>query len=182
MAWAALAIPIASALLGAAGNKKAGDASAAQAEAQTKQYYAAAGQSRAVAQRQAIEARRQAALINSRQQAVAAASGAGAADPTVVSLMTKARVAGEMDALTALYQGEQTARDLTYAGQLGLAAGEAAKSASQIGMASSILGGAGSLYGSVAGNGGLSSTSLTGSYTRPNAALRGTGGTLGGGV
>ena len=71
-----------------------------------------AGQAIAAGQMGAQEQRRQGALINSRAQALAAASGGGALDPTVVRIM--ANNAGEtaLRANIALYQGEEQARQL----------------------------------------------------------------------
>jgi hypothetical protein len=71
-----------------------------------------AKQERASAQRAAIEQRRKARLVQSRQQAVAAASGAGVSDPTVVDIMGDTEAEGEYRALTELYQGEERARGL----------------------------------------------------------------------
>lgn len=71
-----------------------------------------AGQERASAQRLAIEQRRQAELLSSRALAVAAASGAGVDDPTVLNIMANIAGEGEYRALTALYEGEEEARGL----------------------------------------------------------------------
>ena len=76
------------------------------------QYNQAAGQERASSQRAAIEARRQGRLKQSRAVAVAAASGAGASDPTVMNIIADLAGEGEYNALTALYNGEESARGL----------------------------------------------------------------------
>lgn len=58
----------------------------------------------------AQEALRQGRLQESRALAVAAASGGGAADPTVIKRMADLRGEGEFNALSALYEGESAAR------------------------------------------------------------------------
>lgn len=87
------------------------------ANSEAKQYRAAAdqldvqaGQTRAMSQRDAYEQRRQAKLVQSRGIAVAAASGAGADDPTVVNQIADIGGEGEYRALTALYNGETQAQ------------------------------------------------------------------------
>lgn len=69
----------------------------------------------AESQREAIRAKREARYIASRAKAVAAASGGGADDPTVVDLMSGIEAEGELNALNALYSGTTKAK--TYRGQ-----------------------------------------------------------------
>lgn len=71
-----------------------------------------AGQAMAAAQRDAYSVEREAEYTASHALAVAAASGGGASDPTVVSLM--ARNAAEMAyrKQLALYEGQETARSM----------------------------------------------------------------------
>lgn len=71
-----------------------------------------AGISIALAQRQAAEERRQGDIAASRALAVAAASGAGVSDPTIVRLLTSAKGEGAYRAEVALYEGEERARQL----------------------------------------------------------------------
>jgi len=71
-----------------------------------------AGQVIAVSQRAALEERRQGRLMASRALAVAAASGAGASDPTVVNLIAGAEGEAALRAGYALYEGEDRARQL----------------------------------------------------------------------
>lgn len=65
-----------------------------------------ASDARAVSQREAIEQRRRAELAQSRALAVAAASGAGALDGSVLDLMGDIGAEGDLNARTALYSGE----------------------------------------------------------------------------
>jgi hypothetical protein len=105
-------LELVAAAIGAAGSiasgiaqKNAADYQAEQQEAQGKEEFAAS-------QRDADAKRREARIVQSRQQAVAAASGAGAGDPTIIRLMTQTAGQGEYNAQTALYTGEQRKRGL----------------------------------------------------------------------
>ena len=66
----------------------------------------------AIAQRKAMESRRQKDLVLSRQRAVAAASGGGATDPTVMSIMGQTEKQGEYNALMDMYNGRTMRADL----------------------------------------------------------------------
>lgn len=59
----------------------------------------------AVAQRDAERRRRETNLLISRQQAVASASGAGASDPSVKSVMEKTQAEGDYNAQLDMYNG-----------------------------------------------------------------------------
>jgi hypothetical protein len=71
-----------------------------------------AGQERASSQRKADEERKQKVYAESRSQALAAASGGGAADPTVVDTTGQLEQEGKYRELNALYEGEDRARGL----------------------------------------------------------------------
>jgi hypothetical protein len=73
-----------------------------------------AKEERAASQRDAIEKRKEAAFVQSRQQALAAASGGGAGTdaPTIMKLMASTAGQGEYNAQAALYGGENRARGL----------------------------------------------------------------------
>lgn len=108
------ALPIALAVAGtamSAGGTILGaknEASALTSEAD--QLDAQAGVYRASSQREAMEQRRQATLTGSRALTLAAASGGGASDPTVMNILANISGEGEYRALTALYDGEEKAR------------------------------------------------------------------------
>ena len=120
-----------------------------------------AGQERAAAQRGAIEQQRQGRLVGSRAQAISAASGGGALDPSIVNLMGDLGSEADFRAATALYQGEDTARGLEYsavlqraagqgdlyAGEVYRRAGEAARNRSYLSAAGNVVGAAGKMYG-----------------------------------
>lgn len=71
-----------------------------------------AGNVIAISQREAQEKLRLSRLMASRSLAVAAASGGGVTDPTVVHLLSLTRGEGAYQANVALYEGEAKARQL----------------------------------------------------------------------
>lgn len=83
---------------------------AAQFEAEQAQRQA--GDILAISQRQAIEERRQGEYAASRALAVAAASGGGVSDPTIVNLISRTKGEATYRSSVALYQGEAKARQL----------------------------------------------------------------------
>jgi hypothetical protein len=105
---------------------------AQQQEAQGKEDFAAS-------QRQAEQQRKEAQLVQSRQQALAAASGAGAQDPTIVRLMSQTAGQGELNAQSSLYTGEQQKRGL-------FDQAKGTRMTGQANMIGSFLGGAGDLF------------------------------------
>lgn len=80
------------------------------AKEEAKQLERRAGSERASSQRSAAEQKREARLVQSRALALAASSGAGASDPTIVNMMADIEGEGEYRALTELYVGEERAR------------------------------------------------------------------------
>lgn len=71
-----------------------------------------AGQAEAASQRQAFDVDRQTQFVTSRALALAAGSGAGASDPTVVNLIARDAGQGAYEKAVALYQGADRARML----------------------------------------------------------------------
>lgn len=153
-------LSIAGTLVSALGTIAAGsaaaDAGARQQQAmefRAKQEEQQAQESRAVAQRQALEKRREGTLLLSKLQARAAASGGGAADPTILGIASDISGRSEYDALFDMYKGENRARGLEdsavasrMSGAAALAEGNARRSASLFSAAGTIIGGAGSAY------------------------------------
>ena len=123
-----------------AGNeaKKAADTDAARLRS-------IAGMRRSESQRAAIEERRQARLKLSRARAVAASSGAGVSDPTVINLMGDIDAEGEYRFMSRLYEGEAEAQDLEYRAYVRKNEGQARRTAGRIGAITSVLGSASSL-------------------------------------
>lgn len=110
----AQAIPLAlmagSTILQAGGTIAGANAQAGQLKSEATQLDALAGTDRASAQRTGSEQKRQARLLQSRALAVAAASGGGASDPTVINILSRLEGEGEYRSLVALYEGEEVAR------------------------------------------------------------------------
>ena len=111
----AMMVPImavAGSLLSAKGARDAGKAQQKQYKFQAKQLEQQAGQTLAASQRDAMEQRREAGLIGSRALALAAASGGGASDPSIMKLLSDIKGEGAYRASVALYQGEDKAQQL----------------------------------------------------------------------
>lgn len=152
---------VAGGALSAGGTIIGGQAAAAAGEAgqQAKNFEAtqldqAAQESRAASQRTALEDRRKSRLLASTLQARAAASGGGADDQTVVGLGRDIAGRGEYEALTSMYTGENRARGLQdqavgarMTGEALRAEGRAKRNASYLSAAGTIVGSAGSAYG-----------------------------------
>jgi len=120
---------------------------AAAREFQAKQLEVRAGQERAAAQRRFLEQRRRGRLLQSSLQARAAASGAGATDPTVNKLATGIESEADYLARTALFEGEEAGRALEsgaalrrFEGAEALRAGRARRKASQRSAVTTLLG------------------------------------------
>lgn len=113
-----------------------------------------ATQATAGSQREAATQKLETDYLVSRQLALAGASGAGASDPTIVNLIAQTRGIGSYKAATALYQGEEQARQLRLQGAAAMFEGESAAQdmglrAKSYRLASygSLLSGAGQAYG-----------------------------------
>lgn len=111
------------------------------------------GQAEAIAQRKARADNLNTELITSRQLAVAAASGGGASDPTIINLIAKTNAVGAMRSAIDLYEGEEQNRQLRlqaaakrYEGDLGVQASESKASAYETQGTASLLSGFGSLF------------------------------------
>jgi hypothetical protein len=107
---------------------------AAQMEERGKEEFAAS-------QREAQERRKEGELINSRTQALAAASGAGADAPTIVRLMTDTAGEAEYNAQTDLYGGKQRRAGLRDSAAARRAEGQASLMGSFFDAAGTAIGG-----------------------------------------
>jgi len=139
--------------------KAAEDAAALQAEQLRRQ----ANDERALAQQEAANKRRELRYMQSRAQAVAAASGAGAADPTVADLMGDLEEVGEYEALGSLWAGESRARQSEYAAKVARYEGKVAKKKARTQALTTIMSSALSMYnkfGAPAGAGGTKGLSM----------------------
>lgn len=132
-------------ILGAKAESKALRGEAVQLEAQ-------AGQDRASSQRSAIENRRQSRLLQSRALALAAASGGGASDPTVVNILSRLEGEGEYRALVSLYEGEEAARSKLMQAAARRKEAKNVKTAGYLGAGAKILEAGATMYGRFGGS------------------------------
>lgn len=131
-------LSLASTILGFAGKWQEGSDAKAAAEYRAAQLEQQAGQSRAAAQRKAIEQRRQAALTGSRLQALA-----GADAPELAMGIAGE---GEYRALSSLYEGEDRAVGLEQAAEAERYTGRQKQKAAQFGAATGLLSQGTTLY------------------------------------
>jgi hypothetical protein len=158
---ASMGLTAAGTAVSAMGTIAGGNAAAEAGERQQEAYYyrakqeeQAAQESRASAQRAALEKRREGRFLQSKLQARAAASGAGADDPTVLDLAAGIAQRSEYDALFDMYRGENRARGLEDQAKGSRMTGDAErieginrKKASRIQAIGTIIGGASSMAG-----------------------------------
>jgi hypothetical protein len=98
--------------LSAVGTVAGGVAAKNQAEAQAQAAERQANEVQAASQREAIQRSREAKLLISRQTALAAASGGGAADPSILTNAGNIAARGKFNADSALYEGSAAAAGL----------------------------------------------------------------------
>lgn len=134
---------IAGTVVSTLGQIQAGNAARKSANFQAAQMNQQAGQERATGQRAAIEQRRTARLASSRATALAAASGGGATDPTILNILGDIHTEGEYNALSALFGGEERARGLEMGAAAKVVEGKSAKQASIISAGSTLSTGIG---------------------------------------
>ncbi len=137
----ALIAGIAGAGVSAAGSIAQGNAADEAAQATAAAAERRAGEERAAATREAARRAQQESLLLSRQQAVAASSGAGATDGTVLNLMEGIAQEGQYQRDIAIYQGESKAVNLEDEAALARWKGKQARTAGYIGAGSSVLSG-----------------------------------------
>jgi hypothetical protein len=141
-----LALTVAGTALGAGSTIIGANAEAKDLRQQAAQLEAQAGLERATSQRTAMEEKRQARLASSRAQALAAASGGGVDDPTVVNIMAGIEGEGEYRALSALYEGDQSALGMEAEAAARRKGAKATKRAGLVKAAGTILSSGASLF------------------------------------
>ena len=117
-------------LFSAYGAIQAGEAAAQEGEATAAQLITNAGQERASGQFAAAEELRKSDLMMSRMLAVAAASGGGVSDPTVVKIAGGIAQEGALAAATRRYTSESSARGMEAQADAARRTGQARKRAS----------------------------------------------------
>lgn len=143
------AVLIAAAVISAYSSVKAGNAKKKAADDQATILRENADATRAVSQRAAAEEKRNKELAYSRGLAVAAASGGGVDDPTVVNILSDINAEGQYRILSRLYSGESAALDMESQASIIQKEGRAARTAGKLKAASTLL----SAYGSMGGGG-----------------------------
>ena len=141
--------------MGAASSaKRAADRARMAAEIEAQQLTQQGGQAVAGSQREAWSERRKAELLASRGLAIAAASGGGAADPTVTKILANITGEGSYRAALALYAGEDRKRQLDfgaaarrYEGQSAVEAGSDTAAAYRTRALAGLATGSAGLYG-----------------------------------
>ncbi len=133
-------------LFTAYGQKKAGDAAEDAGKITAAELKRRADARRAAGTREAAEEQRNAELAYSRALLVAAASGAGVDDPTVVKLFADLQAEGDYRVLSRLYTAEDEAQGDEFASEVANREGRASKKLSRYGMASTALSGASTFY------------------------------------
>lgn len=131
--------------LSGVGTIAGGFAKNSEAQSERAQLIQNANNAQGAAQRQAYLDREKTKFIQGRQTAYAAASGAGASDPTVVNLEAETGREGEYAALTDLYNGKTSADAMRYQGAMTSYAGDQALTGSFVDAASTIGGGQSSI-------------------------------------
>ena len=142
----AQALMVAGSVAGAAGTILGAKSEAKGLKREADQLDVNAGQERAVSQRQAMDERRQGRLASSRALAVAAASGGGVDDPTIVNAMANLEGESEYRALTAMYEGNVRGDDLERQAKDRRREAKSVKTQSYFKAAGSILGAGSTLY------------------------------------
>ena len=122
---------------------RGGRAAAAEAEIEAKQLDASGREELAAGQREGFELDRETALLQSKQQSLAAASGGGAADPTVLDAMDDVQREGKYRRNLAIYGATQRSRGLHAQAGATRRTGQAALQGSKFAAAGTILGGLG---------------------------------------
>ena len=146
MGQALLPIAIAGTALSAYGERRAGQSAYKASKFEAAQLQQQAQEDLAVSQRKALEIDRQGRLRASKALAIAAASGAGATDPTVMNLMATYAGETEYEKMVALYEGESAAGYKSLLAESTRQTGRERKQAGRIAGLSTALSGGTSLY------------------------------------
>lgn len=158
--WVGPALQVGGSLLSAYGQRQKGadDASAGKQQQALAQYQAAQMRTNAIsaqasAQLSTHDIQRQQDYVTSRALAVAASSGGGASDPTVINLIARTAGEGAYRRSVALYEGNAKAQALNaqadateYGGALAVDNANKSKSAYDVAATTTMVKGAASLY------------------------------------
>lgn len=141
----------------------------AQSSAMRRALIAKGKEEEAAAQREALASKKKTDLVLSRGKAVAAASGAGAKDPTVMDVLDDVAAQGELDMLNKLYEGKMAMSDRRQQGYMARIQGKNARRAGYINAAGTIMSGASTLYSNYGGPGATSTVEVVDKSTSLNS-------------
>lgn len=125
--------------------KKAANFEASQLEAVAKQKEANAIATQAMAQRKALEAKREGEITQSRAQAVSAASGGGSLDESIVAIMQNLAKETDYRKRVSLYEGDVKAQEMQYSAALDKWSAGAKRQAGKAAAKSATIGAIGTL-------------------------------------
>jgi hypothetical protein len=140
-------LAIAAAGVSAAGTIAGGNSAAQAASYQARQLRMRARQAEAEGQQKAEQDRRESAYMQSRLRALAAASGAGATDKTVLDIMGRISNEGEYRALADLWLGSEQSAQLNQEAGAAQYSGKTAQQQSRIAAFGTMLQGGANAYG-----------------------------------
>lgn len=138
---------LAGTLMSANAERDAGKSEAMARQMEARALERKAAEDRAAAQREAIRRSKESELANSRAQALAAASGGGATDKTVLDLMAGAAEEGEYQTQAAIYEGESRGRGLESQAEIERFKAQRARKAGNMRANATLLSGASSFAG-----------------------------------
>lgn len=144
MAQLAMVAMIAGSAMQAAGTLAAGNAAEAEGAFQAQQLDIKAKEEVAASQREAMQKRKETDLVLSRQQALAASSGLGALDPTILDLAGDVAEEGAYHESLIRYGGQERAAGLKLQGQAARFSGKNAQRGSRWAAAGTLASGVGS--------------------------------------
>jgi hypothetical protein len=148
MAWLPLVLQVVGTAVTVMSAIKAGQAQKAMNDFEAEQLNAQGAHEKALADKQALEERRKAKLLESKATAQAVAGGATATDPGVLDITTDIAQEGEYNALMALWEGEERAKGRYTQAAAARMEGREAKRAAKTKAISTAISGAGSAYSS----------------------------------
>lgn len=166
-----------STVLSIVGQVQQGNAAKQSADFKAEQYAAQAQEAQAAASRKAADQIRMGGLMQSRAQAVGAASGGSATDPTVVNIEGNIAGQSEYNALTSLWSGDAEAAGLTNSANAERYSGDQAQQAGEFGAITTGLAGGASMFSKYGEPSPAANTNLL----TAGADINSSGGLIGGG-
>jgi hypothetical protein len=172
MAGIGAILGIASSVIGFAGAQSQAKFIEAQAKNEQQQLNRMSAEEKAVASRDAQAKSKETSLLLSRQQAVAAASGAGATDPTVLELAGDLAKEGNVQSRELMRQGLEKGQMLEYRGTVGRQMAKSQAKMTRLAGWGSMIGGFADAANTFASSGGTSAFGKYGGGMPTGADLR----------